>query len=253
MSVTAKGIPYPAGGDNNNAPTWFNSLATWIDDYLTGKTTAQIDALSGAARWTGRMVFNTDTKQVEVWNGARWAVVGTSVGEIVWLAGDPTAGQSRGLLAADGTAQSRTTYADLFARIGTLHGVGDGSTTFNLPNLKGRAVWGLDAAQTEFNVLGETGGAKTVTIQVGHLPAHNHTLNITSAFEAAHQHTVPAGTVTIKGGTATDTAVASGAGMLTGAAGGHAHMVSGTTDNAGGSTPLPILPPYIVLKAYIRT
>jgi len=41
-----------------------------------------------------------------------------------------------GYLLCDGTAVSRTTYAGLFAVTGTTYGVGDGSTTFNLPNLK---------------------------------------------------------------------------------------------------------------------
>ena len=47
--------------------------------------------------------------------------------------------------------------------IGTTYGVGDGSTTFNLPNLKGKVPFGRDAGQTEFDTLGETGGAKSVT------------------------------------------------------------------------------------------
>jgi microcystin-dependent protein len=69
-----------------------------------------------------------------------------------------------GWLLCDGTAVSRTTYSDLFAITSTTYGVGDGSTTFNLPNLKGRVPVGLDTSQTEFDVLGETGGAKTHTL-----------------------------------------------------------------------------------------
>lgn len=49
-----------------------------------------------------------------------------------------------GWLAADGSAVSRTTYADLFAAIGTTFGAGDGSTTFNLPDLRGEFVRGYD-------------------------------------------------------------------------------------------------------------
>ena len=66
-----------------------------------------------------------------------------------------------GWLLCQGQAVSRTDYADLFAVVGTTYGSGDGSTTFNLPNLKGRIPVGLDAAQTEFDALGETGGQKT--------------------------------------------------------------------------------------------
>lgn len=47
-----------------------------------------------------------------------------------------------GLLECDGSAVSRSTYADLFDVIGTTYGAGDGSTTFNLPNLSGRVAIG---------------------------------------------------------------------------------------------------------------
>jgi microcystin-dependent protein len=67
-------------------------------------------------------------------------------------------------LLCDGTAVSRTTYADLFSVIGTTYGAGDGSSTFNLPNLKGRIPAGRDSSQTEFDALGESGGAKTHTL-----------------------------------------------------------------------------------------
>lgn len=66
-----------------------------------------------------------------------------------------------GWLLCDGTAVPRAAYPELFAVIGTSWGAGDGSTTFNLPNLKGRTVIGRDAAQAEFDTLGETGGSKT--------------------------------------------------------------------------------------------
>lgn len=72
-----------------------------------------------------------------------------------------------GFLLCDGAAVSRSTYADLFAVVGTNYGVGDGSSTFNLPNLKGRVPVGLDTGQTEFNTLGKSGGVTT----------HVHTLN----------------------------------------------------------------------------
>lgn len=44
----------------------------------------------------------------------------------------------------EGAAVSRTTYADLFAVYGTTYGIGDGSTTFNLPDFRNRAIWGAD-------------------------------------------------------------------------------------------------------------
>lgn len=91
----------------------------------------------------------------------------------------PYAGSSAptGYLLADGAEISRTTYSDLFAVIGTTYGVGDGSTTFALPNLKGRIPVGKSAADTEFDTLGETGGAKTHTLSIAEMPSHNHAFN----------------------------------------------------------------------------
>ncbi len=79
-------------------------------------------------------------------------------------------------LLCDGSAVSRTTYAALFAITSTTYGVGDGSTTFNVPDLRGRVAVGK-SADTEFDVLGETGGEKTHTLTETEMPAHSHTLN----------------------------------------------------------------------------
>lgn len=75
-----------------------------------------------------------------------------------------------GYLVCDGSAVSRTTYADLFDVIGTTYGTGDGSTTFNLPNLKGKVPVGQDTSDTSFDVLGETGGEKTHKLVNNELP-----------------------------------------------------------------------------------
>jgi len=81
-----------------------------------------------------------------------------------------------GWLICDGSAVSRTTYASLFEAIGTTYGGGDGETTFNLPNFKGKVIVGLDSSQTEFNSLGKTGGEKTHTLTIPEMPSHTHGL-----------------------------------------------------------------------------
>lgn len=79
-----------------------------------------------------------------------------------------------GYLMADGQLVSRTVYAALFSVIGTTYGSGDGTSTFALPNLKGRIPVHRDSTQVEFDALGEVGGAKTHTLQTTEIPAHTH-------------------------------------------------------------------------------
>ena len=84
-----------------------------------------------------------------------------------------------GWLSCDGSAVSRTTYAALFAAIGTAYGTGDGSTTFNLPNMANRIPVGSGGGKTR----GTTGGSATVTpsgsvdnttLSAAQMPTHNH-------------------------------------------------------------------------------
>lgn len=77
-------------------------------------------------------------------------------------------------LKCDGSAVSRTTYSELFSVIGTLYGSGDGSTTFNLPNLKGKVTIGQDTTDSDFNTIGKTGGEKTHTLTISEMPKHTH-------------------------------------------------------------------------------
>lgn len=79
-----------------------------------------------------------------------------------------------GWLECNGSAVSRTTYSALFAKIGTKFGKGDGSTTFGLPNMKGKVSVGLDTSDNDFNAIGKTGGEKTHTLTVKEMPSHRH-------------------------------------------------------------------------------
>ncbi len=80
-----------------------------------------------------------------------------------------------GYLMCDGSAISRATYADLFAAIGTGFGVGDGSTTFNIPNRKGRTGIGAGTgAGLTARALGAIGGAETHVLDASEMPIHHH-------------------------------------------------------------------------------
>lgn len=101
----------------------------------------------------------------------------------------PYAGSSEptGYLFCYGQAISRTTYAALFAVIGTTYGAGDATTTFNLPDIRGRVIAGQDdmggasanrltgvAGSVDGDVLGGSGGEETHTITEAELAAHLH-------------------------------------------------------------------------------
>lgn len=82
-----------------------------------------------------------------------------------------------GFLMCDGAAVSRVTYASLFALFGTTWGVGDGSTTFNVPDFRGRALVGVDGAAGRLSAndaLGNSGGEETHTLTVAESASHAH-------------------------------------------------------------------------------
>ena len=86
-------------------------------------------------------------------------------GGITWWGPSDPASPGGGIEYAipDGRTLSRTTYAVLFALWGTTFGTGNGTSTFNMPNAKGRVQVGRDSGDWEFNSMGETRGAKTHT------------------------------------------------------------------------------------------
>lgn len=104
-----------------------------------------------------------------------------------------------GWLFCNGSAVSRATYADLFAAIGTVYGAGDGSTTFNLPDMRGRAPIGVGQGSGLTNrTLGTKLGAETHQLTVGEMPNHNHAI-ARSNVAGSNTDRVAAG-----GGSATD-------------------------------------------------
>lgn len=109
----------------------------------------------------------------------------------------PKATAPENWLICDGSAISRTDYSELFNAIGTTFGEGDGSTTFNLPNIKGRTIVGLDTDDTDFNTIGKTLGEKTHTLTVAEMPEHNHKQSLDggnsgNSGNAAYSWSIPA-------------------------------------------------------------
>lgn len=90
-------------------------------------------------------------------------------------------------LLCDGREVSRTEYPELFEAIGENYGDGDGSTTFNLPNLVGRMPIGYSRDEVEFNTLGKKGGEKEHILNINEMPQHNHTFNIQGDMQSSTQ------------------------------------------------------------------
>ena len=157
-----------------------------------------------------------------------------------------------GYLLCNGAAVSRTTYADLFAVISTTYGAGDGSTTFNVPNLQGKMPQGYDG--NTYNLAG-TGGANTITVAVTNNQAATNASNqavtvtgsisntsLTSAQLASHSHNIqkyaisgpPGSTQVLTMGSGDTLTMSQNQGFLfnanTGSGTGHnhAHTLSGT-------------------------
>lgn len=162
--------------------------------------------------------------------GVAWATLAVvPTGAVLPYAGSTA---PEGYRLCNGAAVSRTTYAALFEVIGTTYGAGDGSTTFNLPDLRQRFPLGKAASGTG-STLGDTGGAINHT-HTG--PSHTHTLS-------GNTSSASAGPASGGNGTPTD---------LTRI--GHTHGV-GTlaTGAAGTGTTGASNPPYLVLNYIIKT
>lgn len=164
-----------------------------------------------------------------------------------------------GFLLCDGSAVSRTTYADLFAITGVLYGAGNGTTTFNLPDLRGRVAVGVDnmggsdaGRLSSANTLGTAGGAETHTLSAAETPSHTHSFSAATSTDGAHTHSTKGEDGDGIAGSA-NTYHVSGSGAQTGAsAGSHSHTVSGTTGSAGSGGAHNNMQPFITLNYIIK-
>ncbi len=174
-------------------------------------------------------------------------------GEIVAYGGSsaPT-----GWLLCDGSAVSRSTYATLFTAIGATYGAGDGSTTFNLPDLRSRFPVG---AGTYASLGADEGDA-----EASRTPSHTHNAGtLATASDGSHNHS--AGTLTTSNYTMNDTqntTTGGTAGRLNGDAHNitHNHNVSGSTSSDGahthnisGATAATDPIPYVSVNYLIKT
>lgn len=103
----------------------------------------------------------------------------------------------QGWIVCDGAEVSRTTYAILFSVIGTSYGAGDGSSTFNLPDLRGKVPVGASTSYT----LASTGGEATHFLSAEEMPSHKHALK---AYNNTGNTSIPTNAVLSKAGSTAD-------------------------------------------------
>ena len=119
----------------------------------------------------GKTYLDYGTDRIELVSGGDTIPIGSVM---PFAEVDSTSALMSDWLLCDGSAVSRTLYSELFSLIGTTYGAGDGSTTFNLPDVKGRVIVGQDEADDDFKTLGAKIGEKEVTLTIAQMPRHNH-------------------------------------------------------------------------------
>mgnify|MGYP003630433678 FL=1 len=158
-----------------------------------------------------------------------------------------------GFLECDGAAVSRTTYSALFSAIGTTYGAGNGSSTFNTPDLANNVPVG----KSNNKALASTGGANTVSVTAtGNVGGSTANATLSTAQLASHSHSGGANAGAASPGNPSQTSAPSQRSSFgnTGAAGsgqGHSHNMSATF--SGSAVNAAIVQPYLTLIYIIKT
>jgi hypothetical protein len=158
--------------------------ALFLDPVTPGALTATEPSLAGQVSKPVAIAWDADTLFIVNMRGYVIPSVnsqGFLVGSIIDFAG--TAAPA-GYLICDGSAVSRSAFSSLFTAIGTTWGAGDGTTTFNIPNLTRRVSVGSGGArvatQGPLTTVGSLGGEETHQLIIGEIPSHTHTASALS-------------------------------------------------------------------------
>jgi microcystin-dependent protein len=232
-----------AGGNgaHNNVPP-FLVLTYIIKVSPTGGSTAQAPIADSTQDGLMRKVSGLETDFVDGTNTCRnLAAAALPTGAMIDFAGVTA---PEGFLITDGSAQDRILFAGLFAVIGTTYGAGDGSTTFNLPDCRGRTVvaMGQGTGLTD-RALAATGGEEKHVLTIAELAAHSHVIN-----DGPHRHTVLLyqSNLAVSGGTQPHAGW--GGGLQVDASPAYV-----SNQNTGSGTAHNTMPPFIALNKIIKT
>lgn len=127
---------------------------------------------------TNVFYINVEKNEIYYWNNGMNSVGGKTpdydTAPLATIFGYSSLIIPSGYMICDGRELNRIEYSELFNVIGTSYGDGDGNTTFNIPNIMGKNIIGLDENDEDFSQLGNSGGAKTHIQTIEELAKHGH-------------------------------------------------------------------------------
>lgn len=221
--------------------------------YVPRGTTAEINAaFTAETSARTQVVWDTTQKNLVCYHSNEPGNVGAPSALIpvgaVFMTLNPLTFYDPGFLTCNGQAVSRTDYSALYARLGDVYGAGDGVTTFNIPDFRGRVPIGV--GQGPANYLGDSNplltlrpdgsalGRENVSLSVDELASHTHSFSTTTTTDGGHTHdyqpydlidnSISAGLRNMR----TDIPKLPPLNTTT-VAGAHSHAVSGTTGTQG--------------------
>ena len=266
QSLATTGVSSMTGPIKQSNGTVAVPSMTYAGDLDTGFYYIGANSFGVAVNGTSLITFSTLGLQLNsgnFLNSAGVPITGVPIGTVLDYAGATAPSL---FLLCFGQAISRATYSVLFALVGTTYGVGDGVTTFNIPDLRGIIVAGKDdmggvaasritVAGGNFNaaVLGATGGLQNHTMVAADLVGHTHTYSNTTGSDGAHTHTVGTNNPLAVGSGASANLIPGGANnyATTTSDGTHTHTSSGTTVSTGSGTAFTVLQPTMVINKII--
>ena len=165
-----------------------------------------------------------------------------------------------GYLICDGTAYSRTTYSTLYAIIGNSFGSGDGSTTFNVPDLRSRTALGAGTGTgLSSRILGSSGGEETHVLTVPEMPSHTHTDLGHTHTDLGHAHTPAGAAYFLETSNVSGTGFTGGSGLTyaisggTGTASANIQTSTANLQNTGSGNAHNTMMPWLAVNYIIKT